>query len=227
MPPSSSTAGELAAPGPTKAPRSTSAPNFGKMRVEFDPDEFSQTGDIAGFGEQVFPIRGSISTKEIFGEARIPLVTDKLVRRLAFEGGFRKSWYENSRSKFSSDAYKLALDLTAVSGLRFRASQQGANRAPNVLELFAPAQPDSFARDPCAGTSPRGLGDAVRPDRGHAGAIWTCRRSQRQPASATMRSSAATQTCSPKPRPRAQSAWSSSPASCAASTLRSTGGTSS
>ena len=68
---------------------------FRKDAVEFDPDEFSQTGDIAGFGEQVFPIRGSISTKEIFGEARIPLLTDKLVQRLAFEGGFRKSWYRN------------------------------------------------------------------------------------------------------------------------------------
>ena len=144
MPPSSSTVGELAAPGPTRARQSTSAQNFARDAVEFDPDEFSQIGDIAGFGEEVFPIRGSIDTKEIFGEARIPLVTDKLVQRLAFEGGFRKSWYGNSRSKFSSDAYKLALDLTAVSGLRFRASQQRANRAPNILELFAPIQPELF-----------------------------------------------------------------------------------
>ena len=127
---------------------------YRKDAVQFDPDEFSQIGDIAGFGEQVFPIRGSIDTKEIFGEARIPLVTDKLVQRLAFEGGFRKSWYRNSRSKFSSDAYKLALDLTAVTGLRFRASQQRAIRAPNILELFAPVQPDSFLRDPCAGITP-------------------------------------------------------------------------
>jgi iron complex outermembrane recepter protein len=127
---------------------------FRKDGIEFDPDEFSETGDIAGFSEQVFPIRGSISAKEVFGEVRIPLVADKLVRRLALEGGFRKSWYENPRSKFSSDAYKLALDLTFVTGLRLRTSLQGANRAPNVQELFAPAQPDSFARDPCAGTSP-------------------------------------------------------------------------
>jgi outer membrane receptor protein involved in Fe transport len=125
-----------------------------KDSVAFDPDAFSETGDIAGFGEQVFPIRGSINTKEIFGEARIPLVTDKLVRRLAFEGGFRQSWYQNPESKFSSKAFKLALDLTAVSGFRIRASQQRAIRAPNILELLAPAQPDSFLRDPCAGISP-------------------------------------------------------------------------
>jgi outer membrane receptor protein involved in Fe transport len=38
--------------------------------------------------------------------------------------------------------------------LRFRASLQGDNRAPNILELFAPIQPDSFLRDPCAGNKP-------------------------------------------------------------------------
>ena len=127
---------------------------FRNDALEFQPDEFSQTGDIAGFVEQVFPIRGSITTKEIFGEARIPLITNRLVRRLEFEGGFRKSWYENPKSKFSTSAYKLALDLTAVPGLRLRASQQGANRAPNVQELFAPVQPDSFLRDPCVGIAP-------------------------------------------------------------------------
>ncbi|MFL6725036.1 MAG: TonB-dependent receptor domain-containing protein [Sphingomicrobium sp.] len=123
--------------------------------VDFKPDESAQSGDIAGFSEQVFPIRGSISTKEIFGEARIPLLTDKLVRRLAFEGGFRKSWYRKGARKFSTSAYKLALDLTVVTGLRLRTSQQRANRAPNVQELFAPIQPDFFARDPCAGTAPQ------------------------------------------------------------------------
>ena len=125
-----------------------------KDAVDFDPGEFSQAGGIAGFGEQVFTIRGSISTKEIFGEARIPLLTGKLVRRLAFEGGFRQSWYESPENKFSTSAYKLATDLTPVSGLRVRASQQRAIRAPNVLELLAPPQPDSFLRDPCAGSSP-------------------------------------------------------------------------
>jgi outer membrane receptor protein involved in Fe transport len=127
---------------------------FRKDSLAFDPDEFAQSGDIAGFGEQVYVIRGSTDTKEVFGEVRVPLVTDRLVQRLAFEGGFRKSWYSNSRSTFSSDTYKVGLDLTAVKGLRFRASQQEANRAPNVQELFAPAQPDSFNRDPCAGVSP-------------------------------------------------------------------------
>lgn len=125
-----------------------------KDSVEFDPDEFSQAGDIAGFGEQVSAINGSVDTKEVFAEARIPLLTDKLLQRLAFEVGYRKSWYKNSKSTSSTETYKLALDLTAVSGLRFRASQQGANRTPNVQELFAPAEPDFLSQDPCAGFTP-------------------------------------------------------------------------
>jgi outer membrane receptor protein involved in Fe transport len=127
---------------------------FRKDTVEFDPDNFAQTNDIAGFGEQVFHIHGSIHTKEVFAEARVPLVSDKLVYRLALEGGFRRSWYHNLRGGFSSNTYKLGLDLTAIRGLHVRASQQRANRAPNVQELFAPSQTDSFLRDPCAGPIP-------------------------------------------------------------------------
>lgn len=144
----------IGSPWSDEGPAMNVGVEFRKDSVAFDPDEFARTGDIAGFGEQVFPIRGSADTREIFGEIRIPLLSDKLVRRLAFEGGYRKSWYRNARSSFSSDAYKLALDLTALRGVRFRASQQGANRAPNVLELLAPSQPDSFNRDPCAGIAP-------------------------------------------------------------------------
>jgi outer membrane receptor protein involved in Fe transport len=127
---------------------------FRRDTIAFDPGEFAQIGDIAGFGEDVFPILGSIDTKEIFGETRLPIISHKAVERLAIEGGLRKSWYGNARNSFSSRAYKLALDLTAVSGLRFRTSLQGANRAPSILELFAPVQPDFFLRDPCAGIKP-------------------------------------------------------------------------
>jgi iron complex outermembrane recepter protein len=123
--------------------------------VDFNPGDAAQSGDIAGFTEQVFPIQASINLKEISGEARIPLVTDRLVRRLAFEGGFRRSWYKNGANKFVTNAYKLAVDLTAAPGLRLRLSQQRTNRAPNVQELFTPIQVDYFARDPCAGTVPQ------------------------------------------------------------------------
>lgn len=122
--------------------------------AEFRPDPLVQLGDIAGFTPQLFPVRGTVRVSEIFGEARIPLFSHRFARRLAFEGGFRQSWYDDGATKSSVGAYKLALDLTPVDGLRLRASQQHANRAPNVQELFAPAQAGSFDTDPCAGTAP-------------------------------------------------------------------------
>ena len=76
------------------------------------------------------------------------------MKRLAFEGAYRRSWYDNPRARFSSSTYKLAFDLTAITGLRFRASQQRAIRAPNILELFAPIETETFNRDPCAGATP-------------------------------------------------------------------------
>lgn len=144
----------IRSPWSNEAPAINVGAEHRKDSVDFEPDASSQSGDIAGFTPQVSPVRGAITTNEIFGEARLPLVADKLVRRLALEGGFRKSWYDNGASRFSTYAYKLAVDLTAVTGLRLRASQQRANRAPNVQELFTPVQASSFDRDPCAGPTP-------------------------------------------------------------------------
>ena len=128
--------------------------DYRKDQLDFEPDEVAQSGDLAGSGIVLLPVHGFIEMKELFGEARIPLVNDHVVRRLAFEGGFRRSWYTTGSNKFSADTYKVALDLTAVDGLRFRASQQRAVRAPNLQELFAAASPDFFDRDPCVGPDP-------------------------------------------------------------------------
>lgn len=144
----------IASPWSSEGPTINIGAELRKDSVKFDPKAFGQAGDIAGFGEQVFPIDGWITAKEIFGEVRLPLLSDKLVRRLTLEGGFRRSWYRNSRSSFANNTHKVALDLAAVRGLRFRASVQGASRAPNILELLAPQQSDAFSRDPCAGSVP-------------------------------------------------------------------------
>jgi outer membrane receptor protein involved in Fe transport len=127
---------------------------FRKDSGNYEPDELAQNGDIAGFGFIEFPVRGTIDVKELFGEVRIPLVTDRFIRRLAFEGGYRRSWYNNGDSSFSATAYKLALDFIPINGLRVRASQQRAVRAPNIQELFTPIQLGFFDNDPCAGPTP-------------------------------------------------------------------------
>jgi iron complex outermembrane recepter protein len=145
----------LRSPWADESPQINFGAEYRKDRLEFEPDEATQSGDIAG-SDRVFPVRGSVDVKELFVEARIPLVTRGLVERLAFEGGYRQSWYRNPESGFTTNAYKVALDLTVVRGLRLRASRQRAVRAPNIVELFTPIEQFEFdTDDPCAGTSPQ------------------------------------------------------------------------
>src|SRR5207237_4254550 len=130
----------IRSPWSEESPAINVGAEYRKDTVDFEPDQFSQSGDVAGFSEQIVPIRGSIVAKEVFGEARVPLVTD----RFRFETGFRRSSYDNGSSTFSTNAYKLALDVTAVAGLLFRASQQRANGTRKVQELVTPIEPGSF-----------------------------------------------------------------------------------
>jgi outer membrane receptor protein involved in Fe transport len=132
---------------------------YRKDTLDFRPDAAFQSGDLTGQGQPTIPFTGSTTVKELFGEARVPLVSHHLVEQLAVEGGYRQSWHSDGASKFATGSYKLALDLTPIRGLRFRASQQRAVRAPNIQELFAPTFPDFFDIDPCGGISPKATQD--------------------------------------------------------------------
>ena len=144
----------LTSPWASEAPAMNVGAEYRKDQLKLDPDEHFQTGDLSGLGFNILPIDASTDVKELFAEIRIPIIDHGLVERLTFEGGFRHSWYTAGDSSTSSNAYKLALDLTPVRGLRFRASQQRAVRAPNVVEFFAPPFTDGFFHDPCVGAVP-------------------------------------------------------------------------
>jgi iron complex outermembrane receptor protein len=122
--------------------------------LDFRPDAAFQSGDLAGQGQPTIPFAGATTVKELFGEARIPLISHRFIDGLAIEGGFRHSWHSDGITKFAASSYKAALDLTPIRGIRFRASLQRAVRAPNIQELFAPVFPGFFDHDPCAGVSP-------------------------------------------------------------------------
>lgn len=124
-----------------------------KDYIDFLPDEFYQSGDLAGSAPQT-PYSGSVNVKELFGELRIPLIERRLVERLSIEGGYRQSWYGNPENRFTANSYKLALDLIPIRGIRLRGSHQRAVRAPNIVDLFAPRGEYEFNQDPCAGVSP-------------------------------------------------------------------------
>ena len=126
---------------------------YRKDFIDYRPDEFYQSGDLAG-SDPATPYSGSLQVKELFAEVRIPLIEHRLIEGLAFEGGYRQSWYSNPENRFSTNSYKVGLDLIPLRGVRFRGSYQRAVRAPNIVELFAPTFLFTIETDPCADVSP-------------------------------------------------------------------------
>ncbi|MGH8175437.1 MAG: TonB-dependent receptor domain-containing protein [Steroidobacter sp.] len=111
------------------------------------------TGDLSGAGGATLNTAGSYDVRELFTEARLPIVQDKpLAQSISLEAGYRYSDYSLG---FDTDTYKVGADWAPVEDIRFRASFQRAVRAPNVQELFRPqsVQLDGTT-DPCAGPTP-------------------------------------------------------------------------
>jgi iron complex outermembrane receptor protein len=124
-------------------------------RVQNNPDEELQTGDLAGTGGSTPVVGGGVIAREGFMEARMPLITDKfLADQLNFETGYRYSTYDLG---FKTNTWKVGLDWQPVHDVRLRASFSRAVRAPNVAELYTPAAiglDGTYSSDPCAGAHP-------------------------------------------------------------------------
>ncbi len=127
---------------------------YRKDTLNLRPDEHYQSNDLSGQGAPILPFTGSTEVKELFGELRLPVLSERFIHDLTFEGGYRQSWYKNGESSFTTNSYKLALEFSPIRGIRFRASHQRAVRAPNVQELFAPPFRDFLDFDPCTGLVP-------------------------------------------------------------------------
>ena len=127
---------------------------YRKDSLDFEPDQFFIDADIAGGDTSVQPVSGKTEAKEIFAEARVPLVSDRTIHSLVVEAGYRQSWQSNSENKFSVGSYKLGIEFAPIRDIRFRASLQRAVRAPNVQELFLPTLPGGFGFDPCTTETP-------------------------------------------------------------------------
>jgi outer membrane receptor protein involved in Fe transport len=112
-----------------------------------------ESGDLTGQGGPTPSITGSFDVKELFGEARIPVIQDmQFAKSLELDLGYRVSDYSTAGT---TNTYKVAGDWAPNDDVRFRASFQRAVRAPNVLELFTPQAVALFGgADPCAGSSP-------------------------------------------------------------------------
>jgi outer membrane receptor protein involved in Fe transport len=112
------------------------------------PDAANQTGSLGG-GGVILPVSGAFDVKEIFAEARVPLVQDMpFVKDLTADAGYRFSHYNNVGN---TSTYKIGLEWAINDDIRLRGGFNRAVRAPNIQELYAPqilSLPGS--NDPCA-----------------------------------------------------------------------------
>ncbi|WP_394764119.1 TonB-dependent receptor domain-containing protein, partial [Phenylobacterium sp.] len=113
-------------------------------------DFLATNGLVNGNGAANPPVNGSFDVYELFGEARVPLISDMpYVKELSLELGYR---FSNYSSIGDTNTYKLAGEWQPVDGLRFRAGYNRAVRAPNIGELYAPQNVVlDGTQDPCAG----------------------------------------------------------------------------
>ncbi len=117
------------------------------------PDGSYQTGDGAGQGGATLPLAGGYNVKEIFTEARVPLMTDQaFAQSLSAELGYRYSEYSTDAE---TDTYKFGVEWSPIDDIRLRGSYQNAVRVPNVADLFTVQQVGLRGTvDPCAGPTP-------------------------------------------------------------------------
>ena len=107
---------------------------------------------------------GEFDTKEIYVEAKIPLLGGDLdtpfVERLDFETAAR---YVDNSIAGSDVTWTAGLRFAPVSDIEFRGNYTEAIRAPSVRELFTPVSDIfAFANDPC---DQRFIGQGNFPDR--------------------------------------------------------------
>ncbi len=122
---------------------------YRREHLDATSDFLSQNNLVSGNGGAALPVSGSFDVYELFGEARIPLVSDMpFAKDLSLELGYRFSDYS---SIGNTNTYKVSGEWEVVDGVRFRAGYNRAVRAPNIQELFAPQVVglDGNA-DPCA-----------------------------------------------------------------------------
>jgi iron complex outermembrane recepter protein len=122
---------------------------YREEKSKLDNDVEFATGDLIGQGGKTLDTNGNFHVKEIFMEARVPIVSNaRFAREVSIEGGYRYSDYNLG---FDTDTYKLGADWMPIDDIRFRYSYQRAVRAPNIQELYRPqvVQLDG-STDPCA-----------------------------------------------------------------------------
>ncbi len=119
---------------------------YRKERSDSNPDALSSSPLVWIGG--VSPVHGAFDVAEAFAEASLPVLEDRpFAKELSLEGAVRQSHYSTAGD---STSWKFGGIWSPVEGLKFRATDAIAVRAPNIGELFAPLEHGfAFVSDPC------------------------------------------------------------------------------
>jgi outer membrane receptor protein involved in Fe transport len=116
-------------------------------------------GEVLGTGAPLPDRIGKLKLNEGFFEAIVPVLSDlPFAKSVNLELGYRYTEFDSGQRKQNYGSWKYGGEWSPMPGLRFRAMQQRATRAPNVNELYQPQVTglSNLAVDPCAGTNPTG-----------------------------------------------------------------------
>lgn len=111
-----------------------------------------RNGEVLGTGAPLPDRRGKLELEEGFVELSVPLINGKpFAYSAGLEAGYRETKFSTGGSSQSYGSWKYGLDWAPTKGLRFRAMQQRATRAPNINELYQPVVTglSNRATDPC------------------------------------------------------------------------------
>ncbi len=151
-----------------KSPLATHAPAV-SVGAEYRSETGSQavnanyaSGNLIYYGQGTNVPDASFNVKEVFGELKMPLVSDHpFFETLGLEAGGRYSSYTNNTTdgtrKNNQFTWKIGGDWAPVSDIRFRVLFNRAIRDPNIAELNSPitqAGTDVLQHDPCSGVAP-------------------------------------------------------------------------
>jgi iron complex outermembrane recepter protein len=112
----------------------------------------STAGEVLGAGAPALPVSGQYSSKEVYAEVNVPLVTDRpFFHSLTLEGGYRYSDYSTTGG---SSTYKVGGSWAPIEDVKFRGVYSRSVRSPNIGELFQPQVQglNNLTTDPCQGT---------------------------------------------------------------------------
>ncbi len=126
---------------------------FREEFLSFDPDTGFTSGDGAGQGGPIPGILGGFDVSEIFLEVKAPIVQDKPgFQSLSLDMRYRYSDYSTG---IDTDTWNFGGEWRPIDSLMFRGGISRAVRAPNLRELFEPANIGLWSgTDPCAGANP-------------------------------------------------------------------------